>query len=54
MKPTSDFNGNTLSKKKRYSHYLSFKRKDTIIRYIEIIVGAIIAAIVAAGIYGLF
>ncbi len=53
MKNISDYNGNTLSKKKKYSHYFSFRKKDTIIRNIEIIVGIIVAAIVAVGVYGL-
>ncbi|RYJ45723.1 hypothetical protein [Flavobacterium beibuense] len=53
MKNTPNYNGNTLARKKKYNFHLAFKKKDNIIRYIEIAVGAIIAAMVAAGIFGI-
>lgn len=40
--------------KKKYNHYFSFKRKDTIITSIEIIGATAIALFAAAGIYGIF
>ncbi|MEE1897064.1 hypothetical protein V1389_01870 [Flavobacterium rakeshii] len=46
--------GNTLTRKKKYAHYFSFKRKDAIIRYIEIAVITIIAIMVIGGLYGIF
>lgn len=40
--------------KKRYDNHFSFKRKDAIITYIEIIGATAIALFVAANIYGIF
>lgn len=53
MKNTPNYNGNTLARKRKYTFHLSFRKKDNIIKYIEIAVAVIIAALVAAGIFGI-
>ncbi|ALM48452.1 hypothetical protein AMR72_05780 [Flavobacterium psychrophilum] len=40
--------------KKRYAQHFSFKRKDAIITYIEIVGATAIALFAAAGIYQIF
>lgn len=52
MKNASD-ETQVVDRKEKYKHYAAFRRKNNIIRNIEIIVVCIIAIIAAVGIYGL-
>lgn len=39
--------------KKKFIHYMSFKKKDAIIRNIEIIVACVVAFVVGTGLYNI-
>lgn len=53
--PNGNFNDTPFApvRKRKLKFYNSFKKKDNIIRNIEIIVGALIAILMIIGIYGL-